>query len=61
MIRSLYCAARERRWNRDRTRRIEKLRARDHECRLAVIDWVDQMALQLAEIRTLPETPEPRR
>jgi hypothetical protein len=61
MIRSLYCAVQERRWNRDRTRRIAKLRARDHEGRLAVIDRVDQMALQLAEIRMLPETPEPRR
>ena len=61
MIRSLYLAALERRWNRDRARRIAKLRAGEHEGRLAVIEWVDQMALQLAEIRTLPETPEPRR
>lgn len=55
MIRSLYIVAREGRWNRDRRRRIAEMRRRERASFMAQIDWVEAMAIQLAEIRTLPE------
>ena len=61
MIGSLYRAARERRWNRDRRRRIAEMFEREWATSgAAMIDWVEAMAVQLAEIRTLPEVPDPR-
>jgi hypothetical protein len=61
MIRSLYIAARERRWNRDRRRRIAAMLERERATRTAEIGWVENMAIQLAEIRALPEVLEPQR
>ena len=55
MMRSLYIAARERRWNRDRLRRIAEMRQRERASFIAQVDWVEAMAIQLAEIRMLPE------
>ena len=55
MIRSLYAAARERYWNRDRRRRIAEMRRRERATFITNIDWVEAMAVQLAEIRALPE------
>ena len=55
MIRSLYFAARERRWNRDRSRRIAQMLERERATVTAEIDWIEAMATQLAEIRALPE------
>lgn len=60
IIRWLYIAARERRWNRDRRRRIAEMRRRERLSFITNIDWVDAMASQLAEIRSLPEAHEPR-
>ena len=61
MIRSLYRAARERRWNRDRRERIaENVQSECGGC-MATVDRVEEMAIQLAEIRTLPEVPGPQR
>ena len=59
MIRSVYLAAREQRWNRDRRRRIAVMLERERTAAAVKIDWAEEMALQLAEIRALPETPEP--
>ena len=61
MIRSLYMVARERRWNRDRHRRIAEMRRRERASFMAQIGWVEAMAVQLAEIRTLPEALQTRR
>ena len=61
MIRSFYLAARERRWDRDRRRRIAEMRRRERASRTVEVEWVEAMAIQLAEIRTLPEVVEPRR
>ena len=61
MMRSLYIAARERRWNRDRRRRIAEMQQRERASFIAQVDWVEAMAIQLAEIRTLPEPLETRR
>jgi hypothetical protein len=61
MIRSLYMVARERHWNRDRHRRIAEMRRRERASFMAQIDWVEAMAVQLAEIRTLPEVFQTRR
>jgi hypothetical protein len=58
---SLYIAARERCWNRDRRRRIAEMRRRERATFMAQIDWVEAMAIQLAEIRTLPEASQTRR
>ena len=55
MMRSVYIAARERRWNRDRRRRIAEMRQRERASFIAQVDWVEAMAIQLAEIRMLPE------
>lgn len=61
MIRSLYRGARERCWNRDRCRRIAEMRRREHASFMAQIDWIEAMAIQLAELRTLPEVLQTRR
>jgi hypothetical protein len=58
---SLYAAARERRWNRDRSRRIAHMLERERATVAATADWLQAMAIQLAEIRALPEIVEPRR
>jgi hypothetical protein len=55
MIRSLYIAARERRWNRDRRRRIAEMLKRERSMLAANVDWLEAMAIQRAEIRGLPE------
>jgi hypothetical protein len=60
MIRFLL-AARERRWNRDRSRRIAAMVTRERATDGAEIDWVEAMAIQLAEIRALPEAWEAQR
>jgi hypothetical protein len=61
MIRSLYIIARERRWNRDRRRRVAEMLRRERASFIAQIDCVEAMAIQLAEIRTLPEAFQTRR
>jgi hypothetical protein len=61
MIRSLVYAARERRWDRDRSRRVAAMLARERASLADRTDWVEAMAMQLVEIRTLPEAVEPRR
>jgi hypothetical protein len=61
MIRSLFLAARERHWNRDRSRRIAAMLERERATRTAEIGWVEATATQLAEIRALPEALEPQR
>jgi hypothetical protein len=55
MIRSLYRSARERNWDRDRRRRIAELSQRERLIQLVNVDWLEAMAIQLAEIRGLPE------
>jgi hypothetical protein len=61
MLRSLYLAARERRWNRDRRRRINEMLERERGRRLAETPGLsEEMAIQLAEIWALPEAPQPR-
>jgi len=65
MIRSalflwLWRAVGERRWNRDRRRRIAEMRQRERASFIANIGWVEAMAIQLAEIRALPEPLETR-
>jgi hypothetical protein len=55
MIRSLYWSARERRWNRDRGRRIAEMLRRERLIEMATVDWLEAMVIQLAEIRGLPE------
>ena len=54
-MRSMYIVARERRWNRDRRRRIAEMRQRERASFIAQVDWVEAMAIQLVEIRMLPE------
>lgn len=61
MIRCLYVAARERRWNRDRARRIADMLQRERLIRIATVGRLEAMAIQLAEIRGLPQTLEPNR
>jgi hypothetical protein len=55
MIRSVYSAVRERRWNRNRRRRIAEMRQRERATFTGAVDWVEAMASQLGEIRMLPE------
>ena len=61
MIRSLYLDVRERWWNRDRGRRIAALAERGRISQPTETELVEAMALQLAEIRSLPEAPDARR
>ena len=60
MIRALYVAARERRWNRDRARQIDKMLRREAADLLTDDERVKAMARQLSEIQALPETLERR-
>jgi hypothetical protein len=61
MIRSMLVAVRELHWNRDRRRRIDEMRRHEALRYLTAIDCVESMAIQLAEIRGLPEALEPHR
>jgi hypothetical protein len=58
VIRSLYLAVREQRWNRDRRRRIETMLERERLSRVMDCGVIEAMGLQLAEIRGLPEAVE---
>lgn len=60
MIRSLYVAVRERRWNRDRQQRVEMMLRRERTSRLRPENRFEAMAIQLEEIWALPEAREPR-
>ena len=60
-IRALVFAVRERRWNRDRSRRVAAMLHRERATLVARTEWLEAMAIQLAEIWTLPEAVEPRR
>lgn len=55
MIRSWCASVRERRWNRDRSRRIAQMLERERSNLSAIDDWIEGMATQLTEIRALPE------
>jgi hypothetical protein len=59
-IRSMYFAAREHRWNRDRSRRIAAMLQSERGALVAKAERLEAMAVQLAEIWTLPEALEPR-
>jgi hypothetical protein len=61
MIRSVYSAVRERSWNRDRSRRIDAMLKRERVGVAATAEWLEAMAMQLLEIRALPETTDPSR
>jgi hypothetical protein len=58
---SLLRAMRERRWDHDRRRRIAKMLKREQASLDARTEWLEGMAIQLAQIRRLPEVAEPRR
>jgi hypothetical protein len=60
-VRSLLSAVRQRRWDHDRNRRIAKMLKRERRTLQARAEWLEGMAIQLAEIRTLPELADPRR
>jgi hypothetical protein len=60
LFRWLWRSVCERRWNRDRRRRIAEMRQRERASFIANVDWVEAMAIQLAEIRALPEALEMR-
>lgn len=60
MIRPVNMIVGERRWNR-RRRRIAQMRQRERSTFIAQGDWVEAMAIQLAEIRMLPEPVSTRR
>jgi hypothetical protein len=61
MIRSRYIVARAWPWSRGRRRRIAAIRRRERATFLAQFEWVEEMAIQLAEIRALPEAFQTRR
>jgi hypothetical protein len=61
IFRRFFAGVRERRWDRDRSRRIATLLERDRTRITAMADWIEAMAVQLAEIRALPEVTEPLR
>ena len=58
MIRSVCLAVRECGWNRDRRRRIAAMLARERATLHADVVRLEAMAVQLAEIRALPEAAE---
>lgn len=60
-IRALFFAVRERRWNRDRSRRVAAMLQSERTTLVTRAEWLEAMAIQLAEIWTLPEAVEPRR
>jgi len=61
MRRSRFLTVLEWRRNRDRSRRIARMLERERATVAAEIDCVDAMALQLEEIRALPEVVESSR
>ena len=61
MIRSVYSSVRERSWNRDRSRRIDAMLKLERVGVAATAEWLEAMAMQLLEIRALPETMDPSR
>lgn len=61
MIRALYASVQERRWSRDRSRRIAAMLDRERAIALADADRLEAFAWQLAEIRALPEAFGPQR
>jgi hypothetical protein len=61
MIRRFYRATCECRRNRDRRRRIAEMLERERRGGAAMLVWVEAMAMQLAEIRALPEAQDPCR
>lgn len=61
MIRPLYEALLERRRNRDRRRHVSEMRRLEQAAHAHMADFVEAMAVQLAEIRNLPEVSEPGR
>jgi hypothetical protein len=60
LFRSLCRALVDRRWDRDRRRRIAQMRRCERVKFIANVDWIEAMAIQLAEIRALPEPVETR-
>jgi hypothetical protein len=60
MIRTLYAAVQQRRWNRDRSLRVAAMLERERDMAMVDAGRLDAMAWQLAEIRALPETLEPQ-
>jgi hypothetical protein len=60
ICRSLCRALLDRRWDRDRRRRIAQMRQCERVKFITNIDWIEAMAIQLAEIRALPEPAETR-
>jgi hypothetical protein len=60
MIRALYAAVQQRCWSRDRSRRIAEMLECERAIAMADRDRRQAMAWQLAEIRALPEAPEPQ-
>ena len=61
MIRAAYLSVRERSWNRDRSRRIDAMLKRERAGAAATAEWLEAMAMQLLEIRALPQTMDPSR
>lgn len=61
MIRTFYAAVQQRRWTRDRSRRVAAKLNRERAIALADLDRLEAMASQLAEIRALPEALDPQR
>jgi hypothetical protein len=59
MLRPICAALRERRWNRDRRRHISEMRRSEKAACAHLADSLEAMAIQLAEIRSLPEVSEP--
>lgn len=60
MIRTLYTAVRQRRRNRDSSRRIAVMLERERTIAMADLDRLDALTYQLAQIRALPEVLEPQ-
>jgi hypothetical protein len=54
MIGALYRRACERRWNRDRRRHASEMRRLEQTAQAREVDHLDALALQLAQIRSLP-------
>ena len=61
MIRTLYAVLQQRCWNRGRSRQIAVMLDRERTIAVANLDRLDALTCQLAQIRALPEAPEPPR
>jgi hypothetical protein len=59
MIGPWYRALRGRRWDRHRRRHISEMRRLEQAARAHMVESLEAMAIQLAEIRGLPEVSEP--